>query len=141
MSSPFHEGEQRVQERLGVRDVIEPWARKVVRGHLPDEHRRFYGRLPFVVAAARDVHRDCADVLQRLFGIVPAVAQQEGADIEVAPGYDPGQWKLTGNVQGEPPFRGQVAHHGWKATKCELPEWSGTKAAEHILAPVEVELK
>ncbi len=53
-SSPFHAGEQQVQKRLGVRDEIEPWARKVVRGHLPDEHRRFYARLPFVVAAARD---------------------------------------------------------------------------------------
>ena len=53
-SSPFHAGEQQVQERLGVRDEIEPWARKVVRGYLPDEHRRFYARLPFVVAAARD---------------------------------------------------------------------------------------
>ena len=53
-SSPFHAGEQQVQERLGVRDEIEPWARKVVRGYLPDEHRRFYARLPFVVTAARD---------------------------------------------------------------------------------------
>ncbi len=54
-SSPFHTGEQQVQERLGVRDAIEPWARQVIRGHLPEEHRRFYARLPFVVAAARDV--------------------------------------------------------------------------------------
>ena len=53
-SSPFHAGEQQVQERLGIRNEIEPWARKVVRGHLPDEHRRFYARLPFIVAAARD---------------------------------------------------------------------------------------
>jgi ferredoxin-NADP reductase/predicted pyridoxine 5'-phosphate oxidase superfamily flavin-nucleotide-binding protein len=53
-SSPFHAGEQQVQERLGVRDEIEPWARKVVRDYLPDEHRRFYARLPFLVAAARD---------------------------------------------------------------------------------------
>lgn len=53
-ASPFHEGEQRVQERLGVRDAIEPWARKVVRSFLPEEHREFYGQLPFVVAAARD---------------------------------------------------------------------------------------
>ena len=53
-ASPFHEGEQRVQERLGVREAIEPWARKVVRPFLPEEHRGFYGQLPFVVAAARD---------------------------------------------------------------------------------------
>ena len=52
--SPFHEGEQRVQERLGVREAIEPWARKVVRPFLPEGHREFYAQLPFVVLAARD---------------------------------------------------------------------------------------
>jgi ferredoxin-NADP reductase/predicted pyridoxine 5'-phosphate oxidase superfamily flavin-nucleotide-binding protein len=52
--SPFHIGEQQVQERLGVRDAIEPWARRVVRGFMPDQHREFYTQLPFVVAAARD---------------------------------------------------------------------------------------
>ena len=52
--SPFHEGEQRVQSRLGVRDQIEPWARQVVRPYLPEEHRAFHMSLPFLVAAARD---------------------------------------------------------------------------------------
>lgn len=51
--SPFHIGEQRVQERLGVRD-IEHWAQKVVRPFMPDEHRNFHTSLPFLVAAARD---------------------------------------------------------------------------------------
>ena len=54
MTSPFHAGEQRVQQMLGVRDEIEPWARRVVRGHLPEQHRDFYASLPFLVAAARD---------------------------------------------------------------------------------------
>lgn len=53
-ASPFHEGEQRVQQRLGVRDAIEPWARQVVRSYLPEEHRAFHTSLPFLVAAARD---------------------------------------------------------------------------------------
>ena len=53
-ASPFHEGEQRVQDRLGVRDQIEPWARQVVRDYLPEEHRLFHESLPFLVAAARD---------------------------------------------------------------------------------------
>jgi ferredoxin-NADP reductase/predicted pyridoxine 5'-phosphate oxidase superfamily flavin-nucleotide-binding protein len=52
--TPFHTGEQQVQDRLGVREAIEPWASKVVRTHLPDEHRLFYEELPFLVAAARD---------------------------------------------------------------------------------------
>jgi len=53
-ASPFHEGEQRIQTRLGVREEIEPWARRVVRPLLPDEHRTFYAQLPFLVLAARD---------------------------------------------------------------------------------------
>ncbi len=52
-SSPFHWGEQRVHERLGVRE-IEDWARKVVRPYLPEEHRAFHTALPFLVVAARD---------------------------------------------------------------------------------------
>lgn len=52
--SPFHEGEQRVQSRLGVREEIEPWARQVVRGVLPDQHRDFYAQQPLLVVAARD---------------------------------------------------------------------------------------
>lgn len=52
--SPFHIGEQHVQTRVGVREVIEPWAGRVIRRFMPDQHREFYARLPFVVAAARD---------------------------------------------------------------------------------------
>ena len=52
-ASPFHAGEQQIQERLGVRE-IEHWARKVVRPYLTDEHRAFHTSLPFLVAAARD---------------------------------------------------------------------------------------
>ncbi|MEQ8858477.1 MAG: pyridoxamine 5'-phosphate oxidase family protein [Pseudomonadales bacterium] len=52
--SPFHIGEQHVQDRVGVRESIEPWARKVIRPFLPDQHRDFYAQLPFVVAAVRD---------------------------------------------------------------------------------------
>ncbi len=52
-ASPFHHGEQAVQERLGVRD-IEDWARKVVRGDLTTQHRAFHTSQPFLVVSARD---------------------------------------------------------------------------------------
>jgi len=52
--SPFHVGEQQVQSRLGVRESIEPWARRVVLPHLPEQHRSFYASLPYLVVAARD---------------------------------------------------------------------------------------
>ncbi|MDJ0911117.1 MAG: pyridoxamine 5'-phosphate oxidase family protein [Woeseiaceae bacterium] len=53
-ASPFHPGEQAVQARLGVRETMEPWGRKVIRSYMPDQHRDFYEQLPFAIAAARD---------------------------------------------------------------------------------------
>ncbi len=94
-----------------------------------------------VGAAARDVHRDCGKVLARLFALRPIVADQEGAAVDVPAGFDPGRYRLTGNVTGQPPFRGQLAHPGWEATICELPTWSGSEAAARVVAPVEVELE
>ena len=52
--SPFHAGEQQVQERLGVRDKIETFARRVVRDYMPDQHREFYAQLPFVLIGTVD---------------------------------------------------------------------------------------
>jgi hypothetical protein len=91
-------------------------------------------------AAARDVHRDCRAVLARMFALRPATADEEGKEVEVPAGFDPGRWRLTGNVTGEPPFHGRLVHPGWEATICELPTWSGGAAAARIVAPAEVEL-
>ena len=92
-------------------------------------------------AAARDVHRDCGVVFQRMFALRPAVTEEEGKDVEVPIGFDAGRWRLTGNVTGEPPFHGRLVHPGWEATTCELPTWSGSAATSRIVAPAEVELK
>jgi ferredoxin-NADP reductase/predicted pyridoxine 5'-phosphate oxidase superfamily flavin-nucleotide-binding protein len=70
-ASPFHAGEQRVQERMGVREEIEPWARKVVRNQLPEQHREFYAALPYLAVAARDENgRPWATLLARAPGFV-----------------------------------------------------------------------
>ncbi|MEM9301152.1 MAG: pyridoxamine 5'-phosphate oxidase family protein [Pseudomonadota bacterium] len=53
-ASPFHAGEQEVQERMGVRDRIEKLGRRVVRDYLPEQHREFYGLLPFLVIGTTD---------------------------------------------------------------------------------------
>lgn len=52
--SPFHRGEQEVQRRLGVRDGVELFARRAVRDHMPDQHRTFFGQLPFLMLGAVD---------------------------------------------------------------------------------------
>ena len=53
-ASPFHQGEQEVQTRLGVRDRIESFAQRVVRDHMPDQHREFYGELPYLLVGTVD---------------------------------------------------------------------------------------
>jgi len=91
-------------------------------------------------AAVRDVHRDSAAVLDRLFALTPVVEQAEGDAIEVPAGFDAGRYRLVGNVAGDPPFAGKLAHHGWQATKCDLPVWSGDDKSAKVVAPADVEL-
>ena len=93
-----------------------------------------------VGAVARDVHRDCGAVVKRLFDPRPSVAQEEGGTLEVSAGFDAGRYRLTGNVAGQPPYRGRLVHPGWEAAKCELPTWTGTKDSARVIAPAEVEL-
>lgn len=92
-------------------------------------------------AAARDVHRDCAAVLERMFSLQPVVTDAEGAEITVPAGFDAAQYRLTGKVTSQAPFRGTLAHHGWRANRCDLPEWTGSDEAARIIAPVEVEVR
>jgi len=91
-------------------------------------------------AAARDVHRDSKAVIERLFALRPIQADGEGATIEIPAGFDAGRYRLTGNVTGQPPFRGRVVHPGWEATICQVPVYSGSDASARVVAPVEVEL-
>ena len=93
-----------------------------------------------VGAAARDVLRDCRAVLQRLFALEAVLPREEGASVELPAGFDAGRFRLTGNIVGEPPFRGRLVHHGWEAAKCELPAWTGGPEAARVVAPAEVEL-
>ena len=92
-------------------------------------------------AAVRDIHRDCGAVIDRLFALRPLLDQTEGTEVDVPVGFDANKYRLTGNVGGQPPFRGRLAHHGWQAAQCELPAWTGTDSAALVVAPAEVELK
>ncbi|MGD0899183.1 MAG: DUF2760 domain-containing protein [Thermoguttaceae bacterium] len=91
-------------------------------------------------AAARDVHRECGKLFERLFALRPVAAEEEGSAVDIPAGFDAGRWRLVGNVTGQPPFRGRLVHHGWEATACQLPEWSGRAGAARVVAPVEVEI-
>jgi len=52
--SLFHEGERRLQERLGVRDKIEMIGGRLIRDFMPDEHREFFAELPWMLVGSVD---------------------------------------------------------------------------------------
>lgn len=53
-SSPFHPGEEAIQERLGRRAKLALLGSRVIRDHMPEQHRAFFAELPFLVAGSVD---------------------------------------------------------------------------------------
>jgi hypothetical protein len=92
-----------------------------------------------VGAASRVVHAGCRKVLTQYLGVAPVVAQTEGATVSVPAGFDASRFRLTGNVTGQGPWTGSLKHHGWLATKVELPAVPTTVDVK-VIAPAEVEL-
>jgi ferredoxin-NADP reductase/predicted pyridoxine 5'-phosphate oxidase superfamily flavin-nucleotide-binding protein len=52
--SPWHAGEKELQAHVGVAERMEVFGRKVIRSEMPDQHRKFYEQLPFMVYGAVD---------------------------------------------------------------------------------------
>jgi hypothetical protein len=90
-------------------------------------------------AAVRDIHGNCQHALKEHIVLGPVIAKQEGDQVEVPAGFDPSAIRLTGNVTGEPPFKGTLRHHGWRVKELKLsPPPEGQD--ELVLQPAEVEL-
>jgi hypothetical protein len=90
-------------------------------------------------AGVRELHRDAQAVLKEHLTLEPVLPQSEGDTVEAPPGFDPSAIRLTGNVTGQPPFRGVLKHHGWRVKDFALaapPEGQD----EFVVAPAEVEL-
>ncbi|MEM8808285.1 MAG: pyridoxamine 5'-phosphate oxidase family protein [Cyanobacteria bacterium P01_G01_bin.38] len=54
IESPFHQGEQDAQTRLGIREKVESIGRRFIRDYMPDQHREFYKSLPFLLIGTSD---------------------------------------------------------------------------------------
>ena len=52
--SPWHAGERHLQETVGVADRMAVIGPKVIRDHLPEQHRDFYPLLPYLVLGVVD---------------------------------------------------------------------------------------
>lgn len=93
-------------------------------------------------AAVRDVHRQTSDVLERMFALRPLMDDAEGSTVQIPDDADANRFKLTGNVApNATAVSGELMHHGWKATKCDIAKWTGKGEDAKVVAAAEVEVK
>jgi hypothetical protein len=90
-------------------------------------------------AAARVVHGSVKKALLTHVTLERVRNEPEGSRVLVQPGFSAHEVRLTGNVVGEAPFQGTLAHAGWRAVHIELPKLSAGYDVR-VLAPAEVEL-
>ncbi|NBF09578.1 FAD-binding oxidoreductase [Pseudomonas sp. Fl4BN1] len=57
-NSPWHAGERQLQAQAGVAERMHSFGGKVIRQAMPDQHRQFYGQLPFILVGAVDANGD-----------------------------------------------------------------------------------
>jgi hypothetical protein len=90
-------------------------------------------------AGVREVHRKSQAVIKEHLTLEPILAGQEEGEVQVPAGFDPAAIHLTGNVTGNPPFKGVLKHHGWRVKAYKLPA-PPPGVDELVVAPAEVEL-
>ena len=95
-----------------------------------------------VGAAARVVHQGCRAVLNEHFKISPVSDAEEGSQITLPADYAADEYRLTGKIRGNPPFKGTLLHKGWKADSVKLPRIVNTNENRlPSIAPAQVEVK
>jgi len=85
-------------------------------------------------AAVRNIQENCKTALNEYLAPKAVIDKEEGEEVIIPAGFDAGAIKLTGNVTGEPPFRGILQHRGWLASSFDLPTLTGTQVPD-IIAP------
>jgi hypothetical protein len=90
-------------------------------------------------AGVRDIHKKSKKVIEEHLTLEPILPGQEEAPVEVPPGFDPSAIRVTGNVTGNPPFKGTLKHHGWRVKGYKLPK-PPEGQDDLVVAPAEVEI-
>jgi hypothetical protein len=90
-------------------------------------------------AGVRELHSKAQAVIREHLVLEPILPQEEQSTVVVPHGFDPSAIRVTGNVTGEPPFRGTLQHHGWRVKSYTLPLIPEGQDP-FVLQPAEVEL-
>ncbi|WP_096896076.1 DUF2760 domain-containing protein [Candidatus Scalindua japonica] len=91
-------------------------------------------------AAVRSIHSGCKETLSKYIDIKPIFKDEEGNEVTVDRGFDSRAIQLTGNVKGNPPFKGILRHRGWRAVKVQIPQLTSQEEGNNVLAPAEIEI-
>jgi hypothetical protein len=91
-------------------------------------------------AAVRNIHEGCKNALAECVELRPVFEEEEGDQVTIRPGFDTRAIRLTGQVTGDPPFKGELRHRGWRVVKVDLPQQVSGREKDWILAPAEVEV-
>ncbi len=89
-----------------------------------------------VGAAARPCLKQCASTLERLLGLSPVSDAAEGATVDIGSDGSPARYQWTGEGTTT---SGKLVHHGWQATKVQLPEWTGEEADSNVIAAAQLQ--
>lgn len=92
-------------------------------------------------AAVRTIHEGCKQALDETMTLEPVMSEAEGSTVTIPAGFDATTVRLTGNVSGEPPFRGTVQHRGWRIASIDLPTRTKADAGALVVAAAEVEVQ
>ncbi len=91
-------------------------------------------------AAVRNIHAGCRQALAEHVKLEPIFAEAEGSTVVVQPGFDTRAVRLSGDVVGQPPFRGELRHRGWRVVSIDLPKQVSGQNQQMIVAAAEVEV-
>tara|TARA_R110002049_G_scaffold2750_2_gene21730 strand:+ start:607001 stop:607522 length:522 start_codon:yes stop_codon:yes gene_type:complete len=89
-----------------------------------------------VGAAARPCLQQSAATLARFFDLKPVCDAADGSTVDVGPDASPARYQWAGEGTAT---SGSLIHHGWQATRVELPKYSGDVADAMIIAPAQVQ--
>ncbi len=90
---------------------------------------------PPCAASTRPAGRRCASCV----ALEPVLPGAEDEAVTVSAGFDPARVRLTGNVRGEPPFRGVLRHARLAGDRGHAAS-AARPGSERVIAPAEVEI-
>ncbi|PWC32881.1 pyridoxamine 5'-phosphate oxidase family protein [Azospirillum sp. TSO35-2] len=96
----WHEGERFIQEKVGVAERMAVVGERVIRDHMPDQHRDFYAQLPFIVLGSVDPEGDPWATL--LAGKPGFLSSPTPTTLDIAAQADPSDPASAGMREGSP---------------------------------------